>query len=83
MNAKYEKTLTRVFRKPTLNDIKWRDVERMLRSLGATIEERAGSRVVVKLNNEVQVFHRPHPRPEMKKGAVEAMRRFLENAGIK
>jgi len=43
MNAKYEKTLSRIFIRPTASDIKWRDVERMLRSLGATIEERAGS----------------------------------------
>jgi hypothetical protein len=29
------------------------------------------------------VFHRPHPRPETKKGAVDAVRQFLINAGVK
>jgi len=35
------------------------------------------------LNSERAVFHRPHPEKETDKGAVKAMRRFLENAGVK
>jgi hypothetical protein len=41
---------------------KWRDVESLLKSVGVVISERAGSRVAV--------FHRPHPSPNMDKGAV-------------
>jgi hypothetical protein len=29
------------------------------------------------------VFHRPHPRPETNKGAVDAVRQFLIHAGVK
>jgi hypothetical protein len=54
-----------------------------LRALGANIEEGAGSRVAVKLNQARAVFHRPHPGPETKKGAVKAVRIFLQNAGVK
>ncbi len=82
MNKKYEKTRERIFANPVPANIKWRDIETMLVSLGAEIEERAGSRIVVKLGNEVQVFHRPHPDPDTKKGAVTAMRKFLEKAGV-
>jgi hypothetical protein len=46
------------------------------------MSERAGSRVAVRLNDRVAVFHRPHPSPNMDKGAVRDLRRFLENAGI-
>jgi len=28
------------------------------------------------------VFHRPHPRKEIDKGALVSLRRFLENAGV-
>jgi hypothetical protein len=28
------------------------------------------------------VFHRPHPQPVTDKGALKAVRRFLESAGI-
>ncbi|MGB5301981.1 MAG: type II toxin-antitoxin system HicA family toxin [Gemmatimonadota bacterium] len=54
----------------------------LLGALGATVSERAGSRVAVKLNDRVAVFHRPHPRPEMGRAAVRALRRFLESAGV-
>jgi len=55
----------------------------MLISLGAEVEDRAGSRVIVKFKDARQVFHRPHPDPNTKKGAVIAVRKFLEGAGIK
>jgi len=83
MNAKHDKTLARVFKSPVPSDLKWRDIEQLLLSLGADIEERAGSRIVVKLNNQAQVFHRPHPNPDTNKGAVLSVRRFLEKAGIR
>jgi hypothetical protein len=34
------------------------------------------------LNGVVAVFHRPHPAPTTKKGAVDAVRQFLSNAEI-
>lgn len=83
MSPKHDKTLERVFQNPVLANIKWRDIETMLVSMGAEINERAGSRVVVKLNGEAQVFHRPHPNPDTKKGAVLAVRKFLESANVK
>jgi len=83
MSSKHDKTLERVFKNPVLANLKWRDIETMLVSFGAEIEERAGSRVVIRLNDEVQVFHRPHPKPDTNKGAIVALRKFLENAGIK
>ena len=54
----------------------------MLNALGAVLHERAGSRVAVLLNDRVAVLHRPHPGPDMSKGAVRDLRRFLEYAGI-
>jgi len=51
-------------------------------ALGGEVLERAGSRVAVVLNGVTAVFHRPHPAPTTKKGAVDAMRQFLTNAGV-
>ena len=83
MNAKYEKTLERVFSKPTQANIKWRDIETMLVSLGAEIKEGNGSRIRVQLNGEITSFHRPHPKPDAKKGAIDSVRRFLIEAGVR
>ena len=43
---------------------------------------RAGSRVSVFLFGEVRVFHRPHPSPKTDKGAVAAIRKWLEQHGV-
>jgi HicA toxin of bacterial toxin-antitoxin, len=83
VNRKHRATLERIFARQTPANLPWRDVEGLLRGLGAEMEEGAGSRVVVTLNEIRAVFHRPHPRPETKKGAVRAVRGFLRNAGVK
>lgn len=82
MNKRHYRTLEAIFAQPISGNIQWREVEAMLNALGATLRERAGSRVAVLLNDQVAVFHRPHPSPTMDKGAVRDLRRFLANAGI-
>ena len=82
MNKRHRRTLNAIFAQPISGNIKWQNVESLLKSLGAVISERAGSRVAVLLNDRVAVFHRPHSSPNMDKGAVRDLRRFLENAGI-
>ena len=83
MNKARQDTLNDVFVRPTKADIRWSAIESLIRALGGEVTERAGSRVAARLNGVTAVFHRPHPRPETKKGAVEAVRQFLINAGLK
>lgn len=82
MNKRHRRIFEALFAQPISGNIKWRDVESLLKTLGAVLAERAGSRVSVSLNDHVIVFHRPHPRPNMDKGAVRDLRRFLQRAGI-
>lgn len=83
MNKNQQATLNAVFARPTRADIRWAAIESLILALGGEIKERAGSRVAAHLNGVTAVFHRPHPRPETKKGAVDAVRQFLMNAGVK
>ena len=83
MSHRHARTLQAVFAVPTRGGIAWRDIESLLRNLGAEISEGRGSRLRVCLNGILAVFHRPHPRKEACKGAVESVRWFLENAGVK
>ena len=83
MNKKQQITLDSIFERPTRADIRWAAIESLMKALGGEISERAGSRIAVRLNGVIAVFHRPHPRPEAKKGAVDAVRQFLTNAGVK
>ncbi len=83
MNKRHRRTLDTIFAQPISGNIKWRDVESMLRNLDAIIKERAGSRVSVSLNDCIIVLHRLHPSPDMDKGAVRDLRNFLVKAGIR
>jgi hypothetical protein len=83
MNSAHRKMLAAIFARPTRSDIRWRDIEGLVVALGGEVMERAGSRVAMSLNGVVAVFHRPHPAPTTKKGAVDAVRQFLSNAEIR
>ncbi|MCP5100037.1 MAG: type II toxin-antitoxin system HicA family toxin [Chloroflexi bacterium] len=82
LNTKQKKTYKKLFTKPTPASIAWRDIESLFYALGAVVREGNGSRVRVFLNDEVAVFHRPHPEKEVDKGAINSVRKFLVNAGI-
>jgi HicA toxin of bacterial toxin-antitoxin, len=82
VNIKHRKTLAAIYENPVRSDIPWRDVESLLLACGAEVTEGLGSRVRIALSDVRAVFHRPHPRKEMDKGAVVSMRRFLTEAGV-
>jgi len=83
MQKKHRATLLKIFHRPTLGTIKWRDIEALFLALGAEVEERSGSRIAVILHDSVQIFHRPHPSPDTNKGAVAAVKLFLTNHNIR
>lgn len=80
--GKHDKTLLAIFTDPVLANIKWRDVESLVKHLGATIKQGRGSRVHITLNGVRATFHRPHPSPATKKSTVQAVREFLTDARI-
>ena len=79
---KHDRTLDAVFSEPTRANIAWKDVEALFISLGAEVEEGAGSRVRVVLNGVPATFHRPHPGKEATKPGVRSARDFLRLAGF-
>lgn len=83
MKKKHKKTLELVFARPVSGSIKWHNIEALFKELGAEISEREGSRVGVKLFDSRRVFHRPHPSPDTDKGAVNSIRKWLEENGVK
>lgn len=82
MQGKHYKTLETIFTNRIGGNVLWKDIEAMLKAFGAEVSEGRGSRVRIALNGRRAVFHRPHPRKEMVKGAVVSMKRFLTQAGI-
>ena len=83
LSSKHSKTLRAIFEDPVRSNIAWADIEKLLDALGADLTEVRGSRVRIYLNQIRAVFHRPHPQKEAVKGAVNSVRRFLTEAGIR
>ena len=83
MKAKNKKTLQLIFSRPTPAGVKWLDAVSLLEALGAELAEAEGSRVTVVLFEQVKVLHRPHPSPDIDKGAIASIRKWLEENGVK
>jgi hypothetical protein len=82
MNTKQRRTLEAIFRRPVPASLPWDDIERLFVALGAEIEQREGSRIVVALNDASAVFHVPHPKRIAAQGRIMDVRKFLERAGV-
>lgn len=82
MKRKHLKTLELIYCRPVSANIRWSDIEALLIELGGKIDEREGSRVLVRLFDERRVFHRPHPSPMTDKGAVASLREWLQDNGV-
>jgi hypothetical protein len=83
MTKRQQGTLRGIFADTVRANIAWRDIESLLRALGADLFEGRGSRVRVVLNDVGATFHRPHPRKEAGKLTVRDLRGFLLAAGIR
>jgi hypothetical protein len=82
MNGRHRRTLSRIFVDPTPADVRWGEIEALLRGVGAEVGGGAASRVRVALGGVRAVFQRPNARPETRRSMVRAVRDFLVPAGI-
>jgi hypothetical protein len=83
VNKKQRRTLARIFERPTRSDVRWSELESLLRALGADQHQGAGSRVRFAFSDGFVIdLHRPHPKPELRKYAVEQIRGRLIARGI-
>ena len=82
MRTKHRRTLSRIFARPTPVDVRWADIETMLRAADVQIKERSGSRVLLKKGAEGIVIHRPHPSPNTTPATVRDIAKFLEHIGV-
>lgn len=75
MKRKHQRTLKLIFSRPTSANVRWTEIEALFIEMGGRVEEREGSRVLVRLFGERRVFHRPHPEPTADKGALASIRK--------
>ncbi|MDJ0647550.1 MAG: type II toxin-antitoxin system HicA family toxin [Xenococcaceae cyanobacterium MO_188.B19] len=82
MNNKQRNTYNSIFTNPIRRDIIWDNEVSLIKASGGTVKEGNGSRVRFDLNNVSLNIHSPHPKKELKKYQVKAIREFLINAGV-
>ncbi|EMI8354356.1 type II toxin-antitoxin system HicA family toxin [Enterobacter hormaechei] len=84
LRKQHQRTLEAIYRRPVSGTIEYKDFKALMLALGAELDESAaGSREGFTLRGEPRVFHRPHPKSTMDKGAVSEARQWLERLGIK
>lgn len=83
MNSKQAKTLKAIFTTPTMANVEWSAIERLLVSVGCEVVEGAGSRVTFVYQGHIESFHRPHPAKEAKRYQVKQARDFLVRIGVR
>ena len=64
------------------DEVLQREVESLLRHLGAEVQSTHGARLTVKLNKVVGQLHRPHHSGSLSKHDVRHLREFLARAGV-
>jgi hypothetical protein len=83
VKRKHQRTLELIFARPVSANVRWADIEALFIEVGGQVDQREGSRVLVRLFGDRRVFHRPHPEPTTDKEAVEAIRKWFEDHGVK
>ena len=83
MSTHHAKLLRSIFQDPPGHTIRWRDVESLLRHVGAAIEPLSGSRVKVTKDHVEAILYRPHHHSnELDKQGLVHLREFLSRVGV-
>jgi hypothetical protein len=82
LSRRHARTLERIFATQTPANIRWGEFVALVEAVGGDLEERAGSRVAVDLQERTLVVHRPHPRPEIQRSTVRDIRDFFRLVGL-
>ena len=83
MQAKHQRVLESVLKRPTPAGIRWTDVVTMLEAAGVQVSQRSGPRALLKKGADRMVIHRPHPEHGTGRATVRDIAAFLEAIGVK
>jgi len=83
MSHKHDQLLRALFHDPVSGNIHWREVESLLRHLGARVEPAHGARFKVVLNGAETLLHHPHHSSVLGRERIKAVRDLLNRAGIR
>lgn len=82
MSHKHANLLHALFQDPPSANIHWREVESLLRHLGADIHPTEGARFRVNLNGVEGMLHHPHHSSLFSRQEIKRLRDYLVSVGI-
>lgn len=82
MSQKHLHLLRTILESPLSSNTHWREVESLLRHLGASVEPTHGARFHIVLNGVDGFLHHPHHNNVCDKQTIKALREFLVQAGV-
>jgi len=83
MSRRHANLLRSIFHDPPPSgNVHWREVEALLKHVGAQLEPISGARVRVKLNRMEGVLHRPHHSNVLDASALMHLRELLARGGV-
>jgi len=82
MSHKHANLLREIFHDPINTNIHWREIESLLKHLGADTESLSGARIRVKLGHAEGILHRPHHGGNtLDRSSVQHLRELLARGG--
>ena len=82
MSRHHANLIRSIFHDPPSGNLHWREVEALLKHVGASLEPISGARIRVRLKRMEDVLHRPHHSNVLDARSLLHLRGFLARAGV-
>lgn len=82
MSRHHANLIRTIFHDPPSGNVHWREIESLLKHVGATLESISGARIRMTLNRMEDVMHRPHHSNTLDSKSLLHLRAFLGRAGV-
>jgi hypothetical protein len=82
MSRHHAHLIRTIFIDPPHHNLHWREIESLLKHVGASLEPLSGARIRVTLNRMEEIVHRPHHSSTMNAQSILHLRAFLARAGV-
>jgi hypothetical protein len=82
MSRHHAQLIRTIFTDPPNHNLHWREIESLLKHVGASLESLSGARIRVTLNRMEDIVHRPHHSSTMTAQSIVHLRAFLARAGV-
>lgn len=83
LSKKHIRTIEKIRKRPRTGNLKYPEMESALEAMGfEKFANKSGGVAFNKGDRLTFMYHRPHPRPDVDKGAINSLDKFLEREGI-